>query len=96
MSFAAGRDRRDLDTDRMLVRAILHAVLEIGEAASALGEDARARVPNVPWTQVVKMRNVLIHVYWGVSHDKVWSTVQADLPALLQAIERALEQWPSE
>ncbi len=44
----------------------------------------------------MKMRNVLIHVYWGVSHDKLWSTVQVDLPALLTAVEAALGQWPGE
>ncbi len=94
MSFVRDKSREDLDRDRLLVRGVLHAILEIGEAAANLSEASRARVPRVPWDDVAKMRNVLVHVCWGVKHDKVWETLRHDLPELVKSVESALAHWP--
>lgn len=64
-SFVTGRKRADLDHDDMLVRALMNALQEIGEAAANLSEDGRARVDGVPWGQIVETRNILIHVLLG-------------------------------
>jgi uncharacterized protein with HEPN domain len=79
----------------MLARALMHAILEIGEAASRTSEAGRSRAPEVPWPQIVGMRNVLIHVYWGVDFDRLWMTVTEELPSLLSMLEAATKQWPS-
>lgn len=86
MRFASGRARADLDTDDMLRRAMINAIQEIGEAAARLSPAGRERAPGVPWDLIVKMRNVLVHVYWGVDLDRVWQTAQIDLPPLIQAL----------
>ena len=65
IGFAEGKSRKSLDADPMLARALMHAILEIGEAAARTSEVGRGRAPNVPWAQIVGMRNVLIHVYMG-------------------------------
>lgn len=94
MRYVAGRSREDLSTDDMLRRALINAIQEIGEAAARLTEAGRGRVANVPWDQVVKMRNVLVHVYWGVDLDRVWKTALGDLPPLANALDEALSRWP--
>lgn len=71
--FVAGRSRADLDTDAMLTRAVLHAIQEIGEAASRIGSAGRDRMPLVPWTKIVGMRHRLVHGYWDVNLDLVWT-----------------------
>lgn len=96
LDFANGRSRQDLDTDHMLRRAVINAIQEIGEAATRLGPRAKARVDGIPWDQVVRMRNVLVHVYWGVDLDRVWATLHVDLPPLVEAIERSLASWGSD
>jgi uncharacterized protein with HEPN domain len=93
-SFVAGRSKADLETDPMLLRAVLHALLEIGEAAARMTEEGRARIAGVPWGQVVETRHILIHVYWGVDKEKVWSSATQDLPFLIAAIEEAFKAWP--
>jgi uncharacterized protein with HEPN domain len=95
-TFVAGRSREDLETDAMLLRALLHAMLEIGEAAANVSDAGRARVAGIPWGQVVETRHILVHVYWGVNKDKVWASATEDLPFLIAAIEAAFKTWPLE
>ena len=78
----------------MLLRALLHALMEIGETAARMSEEGRARIRGVPWGQVVETRNILIHVYWEVDQDRVWSSATEDLPFLIGAIEDAFRTWP--
>lgn len=95
VSFVHGRSRADLDTDDMLRRAVINAIQEIGEAAARLSPDGRALIRDVPWDLVVKMRNVLVHVYWGVDLDRVWITVESDLPPLITALDSHMQNPPA-
>lgn len=69
--FGAGRVRDDLDSDSMLLRALVQALQVIGEAASRTSEAGRARVPGIPWPKVVGMRHILVHVYFDIDADTV-------------------------
>jgi uncharacterized protein with HEPN domain len=65
----------------------------IGEACRALPLDFQGRYVNVPWTDIIAMRNILVHHYFGIDVDAIWSVVEKDLPELkrnLQAILREL------
>lgn len=95
MQFVDRRDRADLDREPLLCRALTHALLEIGEAAARVSDDGRARAPEVPWGQIVAMRHVLVHVYWGVDRDRLWKTATEELPILVAQLEDALQAWPA-
>jgi uncharacterized protein with HEPN domain len=58
------------------------------EAASRTPADERAQNPQIPCTQVVDLRNRLIHGYDSVDFDILWQIVAADLPALIAALEQ--------
>jgi len=88
--FVEGRDRRDLESDEMLLFALVRAIEIIGEAASRVGSEARAQLPEVPWPEVVAMRNRLIHAYFDVNRDILWSTVAEALPRLRVALTRVI------
>ena len=92
--FASGRRRADLDTDRMLARAVLHAIQEIGEAAARTSEAGRQRAMRIPWGSIVQMRHILVHAYFNVNYDYVWRVIERDLAPLVEEIERALQDWP--
>ena len=95
LSFAKGRQREDLDTDRLLVLALVKAIEIIGEAAHQTSESARASFPGIPWEDIVGMRHRLVHAYFDINLDILWRTVQDDLPPLLAALEAAVgEQDP--
>ena len=87
-----GRGRADLSDDPMLAMALTRCLEILGEAASRLSTDARLRFPDIPYAQMVSMRNRLIHAYFDVDLDIVWSTVTGDLPPLLAVLESALAE----
>jgi uncharacterized protein with HEPN domain len=92
LGFAAKRDRRDLDTDRMLVQALVKSIEIIGEAGARVSEEGRDATPDVPWPEIVAMRNRLVHAYFDVNLDVVWETVRKDLPDLVAALQDALNE----
>ncbi len=92
VSYAEGNCRDDLDTDRMRARAIVRCIEIVGEAAAQLGPEAREEIRDVPWPSVISMRNRLIHAYFDVDLDRVWETVQTDLPRLIKLLQPYLPQ----
>jgi uncharacterized protein with HEPN domain len=87
VAMAIGRRRADLDSDRQFNLALVRLLEIIGEAANRVPEDQRARIPEVPWAQVVGLRNRLIHGYDEVDFDILWQIVGHDLPKLIKALE---------
>ena len=96
VSFARGRTRGDLDTDRQLVLSLVKDIEIVGEAATRVSEPARRRLPEMPWERIVGMRNRLVHAYFDVNLDIVWKTVREDLPALIALLESAIPLDPPE
>ena len=82
----AARTRPDLDADRILSLALVRLLEIVGEAAARVSSDARARRPAIPWTEIVSLRNRLIHGYDSVDLDVLWTIVDTDLPALVRTL----------
>ena len=87
VSFAATSDRRSLSENRQLVLALVKDIEIVGEAAARVSEPTRVEFRNVPWEQIVAMRNRLVHAYFDINLDVVWSTVEQDLPSLIKLLE---------
>ena len=86
-----GRARADLDRDAILGAALERFVEIIGEAANRVQDERRRAMPDVPWKQIVGMRNRLIHGYIAVDLDILWNVVHDDLPALIERLEKELD-----
>lgn len=86
----ADREREDLDSDLILAAALERFIEVIGEAASKVSADTRATAPQIPWRQIVGMRNRLVHGYASVDHDIVWDVVSGDLARVIDALEELL------
>ena len=91
LAFAAGKTRDDLDTDRVLTLALIKSIEIIGEAAARISTETKTATPALPWRDIVGMRNRLVHVYFDVNLDIVWSTVEEELPELIAELEAALQ-----
>jgi len=90
LRFVQGRERGDLDADEMLLFALVRAVEIAGEAASQVTAETRAQLPDLPWGSMVGMRNRLVHAYFDINRDILWTTVTEAAPPLVQRLERLL------
>jgi uncharacterized protein with HEPN domain len=60
----------------------------IGEAATHVPDDVRAKNPDIPWRMIIATRSRLIHAYLGIDDDTIWSIIRDDVPPLIQALKR--------
>jgi uncharacterized protein with HEPN domain len=77
--------------DELIQVWIVHHLERIGEAAARLGREFQEAHPQVPWREMVAMRNLLVHEYFSVDLEEVWETVLRDLPLLKAQIQTLLE-----
>ncbi len=90
--FIAGRQRADLDSDAMLLFAVVQALQIIGEAASRISREARSATPSAPWARIIGMRHRLVHAYADIDREVIWRTVTVEIPALLPLLISLLPQ----
>ena len=79
-------------SDTMRYYAIIKNVEIVGEAANMLTRHFQQLHPELPWRQIVGMRNVLVHGYANISDRQLWQTVNEDLPPMKQIINRYLAE----
>lgn len=70
--------------------AVIRNLEVIGEAVKNLSADLRVTHPEMPWTRIAGMRDVLIHDYFGVRLETVWNAVEHRLPELKRCVEALL------
>lgn len=76
-----GRDR--FDRDLLVQDAMLRRIEVLGEAAGRVSAELRERHPEVPWQQIVAMRNRAIHGYFDIDLERVWTVATVELPPLI-------------
>ncbi len=90
VSLSQGRSRGDLDSDRLFNLALVRLLEIVGEAANRIPTEVQSLYPDVPWPQLISLRNRLIHGYDAVDFDILWQIVTLDLPPLITILEEAL------
>jgi uncharacterized protein with HEPN domain len=91
VAMTQGKTRAQLDSDRKLNLSLVRLLEIVGEAAGRVPAKERARHPDIPWPEIVGLRNRLIHGYDSVDFDILWQIVSDDLPPLIVAHEEALK-----
>jgi len=81
----SGKSREDLDRDRQLNLALVRLLEIVGEAANRVPPEDRGRYSNIPWYEIIGLRNRLIHGYDSVDFDVLWQIIHEDLPVLIAA-----------
>ncbi|MFA4823881.1 MAG: HepT-like ribonuclease domain-containing protein [Methanoregula sp.] len=70
---------------------VLYHIQVIGEAANGITPGFQNDHKEIPWKDIIAMRHLLVHQYFGIDLGEVWSTAQQDLPKLQQEILRILK-----
>ncbi|THV39693.1 HepT-like ribonuclease domain-containing protein [Glycomyces buryatensis] len=79
-----GRDAFDADEYAQL--AIVHLVQIIGEAANRLSPEVTEAHPEIPWRQIVATRNRVVHSYFDVDLELLWTVAAVDIPRLAKQL----------
>ncbi|MFZ5879551.1 MAG: DUF86 domain-containing protein [Chloroflexota bacterium] len=87
----AAEGKAAFETDELIQTWIVHHITIIGEACRALSGEFQAFHANVPWADIIGMRNILVHHYFGIDTEAVWSVVVRDIPELKMNIQVILK-----
>lgn len=83
-SYIQGADKDSFVNNSMMFNATLHQLEIIGEAANGLSEEFIMNHPEAPWARIIGLRNLIIHEYFGVDDQTIWSIVTINIPQLKQ------------
>jgi uncharacterized protein with HEPN domain len=86
----AGMTLQSLESDKRKRWLIERGIEIISEASRHLSDELKARHPEIPWSKVAGIGNVLRHEYERIAHDVLWRVVHDDLPSLESACREEL------
>jgi uncharacterized protein with HEPN domain len=89
--YIAGMDYDDFIRNDMMIDAVVRELEIIGEATNNLDEGFRKKHSEIPFRDIIDMRNILIHNYAGVNTKIVWDTCKRNLPQLKKIILEVLD-----
>ena len=90
LEYLRGKSREEFLADVQLQDAVMRRLAILGEAARRVSETGRLSRPELPWHEMIGMRNVVVHEYDDVDVAVVWDAAQRDLPPLIRALEKTL------
>ncbi|MEA3488512.1 MAG: DUF86 domain-containing protein [Euryarchaeota archaeon] len=91
LTYVRGMSREDFLDDLQCQDAVIRRLEIIGEAARRTSSKTQNTFPDLPWSDMIGMLNMMIHEYDGVDLYIVWETVNTDLPPLIEVIEGILQ-----
>jgi uncharacterized protein with HEPN domain len=86
----ARHGRAAFESDELIQSWFIRHLQILGEAARALSDDIRAKAPEIEWKKITGMRHVLVHDYFGIDHDIIWSAVENELGPLKAHLTKLL------
>ena len=92
----ARKGRDAFEADELVQTWIIHHIQVIGEATRRLSEDLQNSYSDIPWSAIVGMRNILVHDYFGIDLEEVWSTVERDIPTLKRKVMKIIDDLKNE
>ena len=90
--YTEGLDFEDFAANDMVVDAVARNLGVIGEAARNVPDDIKQGHPQVPWSRMIGLRNLVVHEYFGIDLRIVWEIVRVNIPETRPVIEAILEE----
>ena len=88
--YIANMDHEDFIENRLVQDGVIRQIEIIGEATKNLSGNIKEKHPKIPWADIAGMRDKLIHHYFGVNIEAVWSTIEKDMPFLKEQIHKLI------
>ena len=91
--FTNGITFEEFQADRKTIRAMLYNLVIIGEAVRTTPPEVEFSNPEIPWSDVHGMRNIVIHEYFQVNLTIIWQTIQDDLILLESSLRQLIDSY---
>ncbi len=88
--YVAGVDFDAFENDEEIIDAVIHNLTIIGEAAHHIPAEIVGAHREIPWRQMIDLRNFSVHAYWNLRPSVIWDTIQNDLPPLVEPLQKLL------
>ena len=95
VAYVEGLDQEAFTADQRTYDATLRNIELLGEAATHVPESVRESRPEIPWRQIIGTRNRVAHGYLGIDDDVIWDIIRTDIPGLLVALRRLVDEEPA-
>lgn len=92
LEFARGVAWEQFKRDELVQNAVMRQIQIIGEAAGRVSSEYQDHHGEVPWREMVGMRNRLVHEYFRILPRRVWDVVEKDIPRLIEVLEPLVPQ----
>ena len=91
-NFSKGLTKEKLEKDKLKQSAIIRQIEIIGEAVKNLPKELIEKYKDIPWKDIIGMRDKIIHQYFDIDINIVWDVLQQDLPELKKKIKEILKK----
>ena len=88
--YTAAKTFIDFFEDTMLQSACIRQLEIIGEAANRISNNIKTKSENIEWREIIGLRNILIHEYFGIDVDLIWEIIRKDIPKLKDSVKSQL------
>lgn len=85
-SYIVDTDFNDFLNSSMMRFACIKQMEIIGEASNHISDEVKSQFSTIEWGQIIGMRNVFVHEYFGIDTNIVWEIIKSDIPDLKQKV----------
>lgn len=89
--FTGRMNKKDFFKNKMAEHAVVRNIEVIGEASKHLSTRFKERHKDIPWKDIIKMRNKVTHFYFGINYNIVWEVVKRDIPTVEEKLKAIIE-----
>jgi len=89
-TYTCGLSKEKYLQDGLLQDGVVRQLEIIGEASTNLSEEFQEKHSEIPWGQIISLRNRIVHAYFDINLDITWDIAQGDIPELKKQIESIL------
>jgi len=80
--------QKNFSSNQDIIDATIRRLEIIGEAVKNVPNSFREKYPEIEWKKIAGFRDVIIHGYFGINYERVWSIIKDDLPTLKLQIQK--------
>lgn len=92
-TYLVNSDFEEFMKNSMMRFACIKQMEIIGEAANHVSDETKSKFSDIEWAQIIGMRNVFVHEYFGVDSNIVWEIIKNDLPILKKRIDEIIKSF---